>query len=61
MKYDISLDWELAIQWWGIYSRHEFSELPTEEQARLIAVYRTVKLMESVLAKAQADDIRRSG
>lgn len=56
MKYNTTLDWELAIQWWGLYTREEFSELPVDEQARIIAVYRVVRHMEAVVAKAQLDE-----
>lgn len=59
MKYNSSLDWELACQWWG-YKREEFQDLDVDEQARLIAVYMVKMRMDSVLAKDQADEMRRN-
>lgn len=49
----------MAIQWWNLYTREEFAELNVEDQAHLIAVYRIKGLMESVVAQAQSDEIRR--
>ena len=61
MQFNTSLDWEFAIQWWHIYTRDEFAELSTDDQARLIAVYRMKNKIEAVLAKASSDEIRRGG
>lgn len=59
MRYGTSLDQELAIQWWGIYTREQFAELPTDDQSRIIAVFRIVRHMEAVLAKAQIDEMKK--
>lgn len=59
MKYSITLDWEMACQWWG-YTREGFAALDVDEQARIIAVYRTSKLMESVVAQYQIDEMKRN-
>ena len=59
MRYNPILDWELACQWWGSYTREQFALLDVDSQARIIAVYRVAKQIESVLAKAQADDMKR--
>lgn len=48
----------MAIQWWNLYTREEFAELPVATQARLIAVYNLRMKMDAVVAKAQADEIR---
>lgn len=58
IKSNASLDWELAIQWWG-YKREEFAALPVDDQARLIAVYSLNNKIEAVLAKSSSDEIRR--
>lgn len=59
MKYNTSLDWEFAIQWWQLYKREEFADLPVDDQARLIAVYRLNNKISAVIAKATADDANR--
>lgn len=59
IKHNTSLEWEFALQWWGIYTREEFAALDVNEQARLIAVYSLKNKIEAVLAKATADEMRR--
>lgn len=54
----MSLNIFLAIQWWG-YRIEEFEELSVDEQARIVAVYNVKNTMDSVIAKAQADEIGR--
>lgn len=60
ITHNITLDWELAVQWWGIYTREQFTELDTDSQARLIAVYRLQKRIDAVIAKSQSDELKRS-
>lgn len=60
ITHNITLDWELAVQWWGIYTREQFIELDTDSQARLIAVYRLQKRIDAVIAKSQSDELKRS-
>ncbi len=59
MSHNITLDWELAVQWWGMYKREEFARLPVDDQARLIAVYRLKHHIDAVIAKDQADELKR--
>lgn len=50
VSYDPLLDWLLAAQWWH-YRWEEFCELDGDEQALLVAVYRTHGQIEGVIHK----------
>lgn len=60
IQHNVTLDWELAIQWWNIYTREEFADLDVDDQARMIAVYRLKHHIDAVIAKDQADEMKRS-
>ena len=47
------------MQWWNLYTREQFAELDVDSQARLIAVYRLKHHIDAVIAKDQADEMKR--
>lgn len=49
---DPVLDYALAAQWWG-YRWEEFQELSTDDQSFLIAVYRSQRQIDAVMAYEQ--------
>lgn len=50
---NFELDYALAAQWWGFRSLEEFRGLDNDIQAHNVAVYRTQKQIEAVLAYDQ--------
>jgi len=53
------MEWALAAHWWGYQRIEDFEALDTEEQAKLIAVYRAQAQMEAVVAHEQSKDAKR--
>lgn len=58
-RFDVTLAWELACQWYGTYTREQFIELPGDEQARIVALYQVHMQMEAVIAKTMAEEAKQ--
>lgn len=54
---NFDLDYAMAAQWWGFGSLAQFQELDPDEQAHNVAVYRTTKQIDGVIA---ADNHRKA-
>lgn len=52
------LEWYLAAVWAG-YKEHEFVDLPTPQQARIVAAYRCIQQIEAVVTQERARDAKR--
>lgn len=60
ISYSNLFEWVLAAKWSG-YRTFDFFELTGDRQSFIVAAYRLNNLVESVLAKDQADQARRAG
>ena len=49
MTYSVEMEYALAAKWWGWNRLEAFREIPTEEQAELIAIYRVENQIQGVL------------
>jgi hypothetical protein len=58
VTYAVTLDYALAAQWWHT-SPGEFAKLEPGEQAYMVAVFRSKRMIDSVLELEQAKKLQK--
>lgn len=58
--YSESYSWEMALRWYGLYSREEFEQLDGLLQSRIIALWQIHQQSEAIVATEQIREMRRA-